>query len=145
MHRLAYYQSDQFHRKILLVLWTSLTGDIEVRPHRLRSALLPPTGLPKNLDEPVTPRSATRAAERRQKEAHGVRGSERISQPVILSEAKDLALPMELADGEGTQSEILRLAQNDSACIFLPFADLFAPSYAMGFSLSALRASGSGQ
>ena len=46
---------------------------------------------------------------------------ERISQPVILSEAKDLALPMEVADGEGTQSEILRSAQNDSACIFLPF------------------------
>jgi hypothetical protein len=29
---------------------------------------------------------------------------------------------MELADGEGTQSEILRFSQNDSACIFPPFA-----------------------
>jgi hypothetical protein len=47
---------------------------------------------------------------------------------VILSGAKDLALPMELADGEGTQSEILRCAQNDSACIFLPFADFFTRS-----------------
>ncbi len=28
-------------------------------------------------------------------------------------------LPMEVADGEGTQSEILRFAQNDRACIFL--------------------------
>jgi hypothetical protein len=57
-----------------------------------------------------------------------VRRCEKISQPVILSEAKDLALPMELADGEGTQSEILRFAQNDSACIFLPFADFFTAS-----------------
>jgi hypothetical protein len=32
---------------------------------------------------------------------------------------------MELADGEGTQSEILRFAQNDSACMFFPFADFF--------------------
>ena len=28
--------------------------------------------------------------------------------------ARDLALPMEVADGEGTQGEILRFAQNDS-------------------------------
>jgi hypothetical protein len=35
---------------------------------------------------------------------------------------------MELADGEGTQSEILRFAQNDSACMFLPFADFFTAS-----------------
>jgi hypothetical protein len=47
---------------------------------------------------------------------------------------------MELADGEGTQSEILRFAQNDSACIFLPFADFFTGSHAVGYSLSALRA-----
>jgi hypothetical protein len=47
-----------------------------------------------------------------------------------LSEAQDLALPMEVADGEGIQSEILRFAQNDSACIFLPFADFFTPSLA---------------
>jgi hypothetical protein len=39
---------------------------------------------------------------------------------------------MELADGEGTQSEILRCAQNDSACIFLPFADFFTPSHSLG-------------
>ena len=52
---------------------------------------------------------------------------------------------MEVADGEGIQSEILRFAQNDSACIFLPFADFFTAPYAMGYSLSALRASGSGQ
>jgi hypothetical protein len=47
----------------------------------------------------------------------------------LQSEAKDLALPMEVADGEGTQSEILRFAQNDSAFIFLPFADFFTPSH----------------
>ncbi len=55
--------------------------------------------------------------------------------------ARDLALPMEVADGEGTQGEILRFAQddsarfaqNDSACIFLPFTDLFKPSYAGGY------------
>jgi hypothetical protein len=35
---------------------------------------------------------------------------------------------MELADGEGTQSGILRFAQNDSACMFLPFADFFTAS-----------------
>jgi hypothetical protein len=35
---------------------------------------------------------------------------------------------MEVADGEGIQSEILRFAQNDSACMFLPFADFFTPS-----------------
>jgi hypothetical protein len=46
--------------------------------------------------------------------------------------AKDLALPMEVPDGEGTQSEILRFAQNDSACIFLPCADFFTPSCAGG-------------
>jgi hypothetical protein len=54
--------------------------------------------------------------------------------------AEDLALPMEVADGEGTQSEILRFAQddsarfaqNDSACIFMPLADFFTPSYAGG-------------
>jgi hypothetical protein len=63
---------------------------------------------------------------------------ERISQPVILSEAKDLALPMEVADGEGTQSEILRSAQNDSACIFLPFADFFTASSAVGHILAPL-------
>jgi hypothetical protein len=34
---------------------------------------------------------------------------------------------MEVADGEGIQSEILRFAQNDSAWIFLPFADYFSP------------------
>jgi len=67
-----------------------------------------------------------------------VRRCEKISQPVILSEAKDLALPMELADGEGTQSEILRFAQNDSACIFLPFADFFPPSDALGYSMPPL-------
>jgi hypothetical protein len=39
---------------------------------------------------------------------------------------------MELADGEGTQSEILRFAQNDSAWIFLPFADFFTPSKPWG-------------
>ena len=37
---------------------------------------------------------------------------------------------MEVADGEGIQSEILRFAQNDSACMFLPFADFFTPSSA---------------
>jgi hypothetical protein len=41
---------------------------------------------------------------------------------------------MELADGEGTQSEILRFAQNDSACMVLPFADFFTPSFALGYS-----------
>jgi hypothetical protein len=45
---------------------------------------------------------------------------------------------MELADGDGTQSEILRFAQNDSACIFLPFADFFTASFAVGHNLSAL-------
>ena len=38
-----------------------------------------------------------------------------------LSEAKDLALPMEVVDGEGFQGEILSCAQNDTTCIFLPF------------------------
>jgi hypothetical protein len=51
---------------------------------------------------------------------------------VILSAAKDLALPMEVVDGEGFQSEILRCAQNDGTCIFLPFADFFTASDAMG-------------
>jgi len=68
------------------------------------------------------------SADGRQNVAHGERRCERISQPVILSEAKDLALPMEVADGEGTQSEILRFAQNDSACTFLPLTDFFTPS-----------------
>jgi hypothetical protein len=40
---------------------------------------------------------------------------------------------MEVADGEGTQGEILRFAQDDSARIFLPFADYFTPSYAGGY------------
>jgi len=47
---------------------------------------------------------------------------------------------MEVADGEGTQGEILRFAQddsarfaqNDSACIFLRFADFLTPSFAGG-------------
>jgi hypothetical protein len=74
--------------------------------------------------------------EGRQRVAHGARRYERISQPVILSEAKDLALPMEVADGEGTPSEILRFAQNDSECIFLPFADFFTPSKPWGRAAS---------
>jgi hypothetical protein len=45
---------------------------------------------------------------------------------------------MEVADGEGTQSEILRFAQNDSACIFLPFADFFTASYALGYCMPPL-------
>jgi hypothetical protein len=45
---------------------------------------------------------------------------------------------MELADGEGTQSEILRFAQNDGACMFLPFADFFTASYALGCSMPHL-------
>jgi hypothetical protein len=51
---------------------------------------------------------------------------------------------MEVADGKGTQSEILRFAQNDSACIFLPFADFFTPPFAVGHNLSALWACESG-
>jgi len=45
---------------------------------------------------------------------------------------------MEVADGEGIQSEILRFAQNDSACIFLPFADFFTAPYALGYSMPPL-------
>jgi len=43
---------------------------------------------------------------------------------------------MEVADGEGTQCEILRFAQNDSACIFLAFADFFTASGAVGHILA---------
>jgi hypothetical protein len=46
---------------------------------------------------------------------------------------------MEVTDGEGTPSEILRFAQNDSECIFLPFADFFTPSHAVGYILPPLR------
>ncbi len=45
---------------------------------------------------------------------------------------------MEVADGEGIQSEILRFAQNDSACIFLPFADFFTAPYALGYVMPPL-------
>jgi hypothetical protein len=51
---------------------------------------------------------------------------------------------MEMADGEGTQSEILRCAQNDSACIFLVFADFFTPSGAVGHILAPLARLGLG-
>jgi hypothetical protein len=48
---------------------------------------------------------------------------------------------MEVADGEGTQGEILRFAQddsarfaqNDSACMFLPFANFFTAFYSGGY------------